>query len=103
MMFQSSQNVAKGEPMILVETNGGDLNGPTTEDRTNYFEAFAANQLELGLFLENDRMRSLVISPANLDNQRQPGQEDRRPGLADQACCNTEGGAAVYVSHKHST
>src|ERR1700704_3368039 len=40
MMFQGSENVGKGEHMIIVETNGGDLNGTTNEDRTNYFEAF---------------------------------------------------------------
>jgi zinc protease len=84
MMFQGSENVGKGEHMILVETNGGDLNGTTTEDRTNYFEAFAANQLDLGLFLEADRMRSLVISPANLDNQRNAVQEERRLGVDNQ-------------------
>src|SRR5713226_2346245 len=84
MMFQGSQNVGKGEHMILVETNGGDLNGATPEDRTNYFEAFAANQLDLGLFLEADRMRSLVINQANLDNQRNAVQEERRLGIDNQ-------------------
>ena len=84
MMFQGSQNVGKGEHMILVENNGGSMNGTTTEDRTNYFEAFAANQLDLGLFLEADRMRSLVISQANLDNQRNAVQEERRLSLDNQ-------------------
>jgi zinc protease len=84
MMFQGSQNVGKGEHMILVENNGGDMNGTTTEDRTNYFEAFAANQLDLGLFLEADRMKSLVINPANLDNQRNAVQEERRLGVDNQ-------------------
>ena len=83
-MFQGSENVGKGEHMILVENNGGDMNGTTNEDRTNYFEAFAANQLDLGLFLEADRMRSLVISQANLDNQRNAVQEERRLGLDNQ-------------------
>src|SRR6202049_3609419 len=78
MMFQGSQNVGKGEHMILVENNGGDMNGTTTEDRTNYFESFASNQLDLGLFLEADRMRSLVINQPNLDNQRNAVQEERR-------------------------
>jgi zinc protease len=84
MMFQGSGHVGKGEHMILVENNGGSMNGTTTEDRTNYFEAFAANQLDLGLFLEADRMRSLVISQANLDNQRNAVQEERRLGLDNQ-------------------
>jgi zinc protease len=84
MMFQGSQNVGKGEHMILVENNGGSMNGTTSEDRTNYFEQFAANQLDLGLFLESDRMRSLVISQANLDNQRNAVQEERRSSLDNQ-------------------
>jgi zinc protease len=78
MMFEGSENVGKGEHMILVENNGGDMNGTTTEDRTNYFESFASNQLDLGLFLESDRMRSLAVNQANLDNQRNAVQEERR-------------------------
>ena len=89
MMFQGSGHVGKGEHMILVENNGGSMNGTTTEDRTNYFEAFAANQLDLGLFLEADRMRSLVISQANLDNQRNAVQEERRSSLDNQPCGKT--------------
>ncbi len=42
MMFEGSQNVGKGEHFILVENNGGNMNGTTTEDRTNYFESFAS-------------------------------------------------------------
>src|ERR1700719_192058 len=84
MMFQGSGHVGKGEHMILVENNGGSMNGTTSEDRTNYFEAFAANQLDLGLFLEADRMRSLVINQANLDNQRNAVQEERRLGIDNQ-------------------
>lgn len=78
MMFEGSANVGKGEHMILVEDNGGDMNGTTTEDRTNYFESLASNQLDLGLFLEADRMRSLAVNQANLDNQRNAVQEERR-------------------------
>jgi zinc protease len=78
MMFEGSENVGKGEHFILVENNGGNMNGTTTEDRTNYFESFASNQLDLGLFLESDRMRSLAVNQANLDNQRNAVQEERR-------------------------
>jgi zinc protease len=78
MMFEGSQNVGKGEHFILVENNGGNMNGTTTEDRTNYFESFASNQLDLGLFLEADRMRSLAVNQSNLDNQRNAVQEERR-------------------------
>ena len=78
MMFQGSENVGKGEHFILIQNNGGGMNGTTTADRTNYFQTLPANQLDLGLFLEADRMRSLDISQANLENQRQTVKEERR-------------------------
>src|SRR5712692_3271684 len=78
MMFQGSENVGKGEHFILVLNNGGSANGTTNADRTNYFQTLPANQLELGLFLEADRMRSLKINQGNFDNQRQTVQEERR-------------------------
>ena len=84
MMFQGSENIGKSEQMILVFNNGGVLNGTTNEDRTVYFEALPANQLELALFLEADRMRSLAITKENLDNQRNAVQEERRRGLDNQ-------------------
>jgi zinc protease len=84
MMFQGSENIGKSEQMILVLNNGGTMNGTTNEDRTLYFEALPANQLELALFLEADRMRSLAITKENLDNQRNAVQEERRRGLDNQ-------------------
>src|ERR1700722_7555720 len=84
MMFQGSQNVGKGEHFIQVFNNGGGMNGTTNEDRTTYFEELPKNQLDLGLFLEADRMRALNINQANLDNQRNAVQEERRQGIDNQ-------------------
>jgi zinc protease len=78
MMFQGSENVGKGEHFIIIENNGGGMNGTTNTDRTEYFETLPANQLDLGLFLEADRMKSLAITQANLENQRQTVKEERR-------------------------
>ncbi len=78
MMFQGSGNVGKGEHFILVQTNGGNMNGTTSTDRTNYFETLPVNQLELALFLEADRMRSLAVTAANFENQRNAVREERR-------------------------
>src|SRR5205814_10377466 len=78
MMFQGSENVGKGEHFVLIENNGGGMNGSTNSDRTEYHETLPANQIDLGLFLESDRMRSLVINQANLDNQRETVKEERR-------------------------
>jgi predicted Zn-dependent peptidase len=85
MMFKGSENVGTGEHFMLVFNNGGDMNGTTNEDRTNYFEALPANQLDLALFLESDRMKSLAITKDNLDNQRNAVQEERRLGVDNQA------------------
>ncbi|HEY2990703.1 MAG TPA: pitrilysin family protein [Candidatus Binatia bacterium] len=85
MMFQGSANVGKGEHSILISNNGGSSNGTTNPDRTNYYETLPANQLELGLFLEADRMRSLTISQANFDNQRLTVQEERRQNYDNRA------------------
>src|SRR5436853_2823716 len=78
MMFQGSQNVGKGEHFVLIENNGGGMNGSTSQDRTEYHETLPANQLDLGLFLASDRMRSLAITPANLENQRETVKEEKR-------------------------
>ena len=84
MMFKGSENVGSGEHFMLVFNNGGNMNGTTNEDRTNYFEVLPANQLDLALFLESDRMKSLAITKENLDNQRNAVQEERRLGVDNQ-------------------
>ena len=78
MMFKGSENVGDGEHFYQIFSSGGVMNGTTSPDITLYFETLPANQLELALFLEADRMRSLEISQENLDNQRQAVQEERR-------------------------
>ncbi len=78
MMFQGSANVRKAEHFQLVERAGGQNNGSTSEDRTNYFQTLPSNRLNLGLWLEADRMRSLAITAENFENQRQAVKEERR-------------------------
>jgi zinc protease len=78
MMFKGSANVGPGEHPALIFANGGTMNGTTDQDRTLYFETLPANQLELALFLEGDRMKSLDINKDNLNNQRAAVQEERR-------------------------
>ena len=77
MMFQGSANVAKREHSNFVQRAGGNVNGTTNEDRTLYFEVMPSHQLNLGLWLEADRMRSLNITEANFENQRNAVKEER--------------------------
>ena len=84
MMFQGSANVKKAEHFQLVQRAGGEMNGSTTEDRTNYFEVVPSNRLNLALWLEADRMRSLAITDSNFHNQRETVKEERRLGVDNQ-------------------
>ncbi len=78
MMFQGSKNVPRGEHFRLVSGHGGQLNGTTSADRTNYFETVPSSELALGLWLEADRMKSLDVSQKNFDNQRSVVKEEYR-------------------------
>src|SRR5213596_798004 len=78
MMFQGSAHVKKAEHFQYVNRAGGLMNGSTTEDRTNYWETLPSNRLNLALWLEADRMRSLAITDENFHNQREAVKEERR-------------------------
>jgi predicted Zn-dependent peptidase len=84
MMFKGSENVGDGEHFYQIFSAGGVLNGTTYPDLTMYYESLPANQLEMALFLEADRMRSLDITQENLDNQRNAVQEERRLRIDNQ-------------------
>jgi len=107
MMFEGSENVAKGEHYVLVFNNGGNMNGTTNEDRTTYFEELPKNQLDLGLFLEADRMRTLTVTQEKLDNQRNAVQEERRQGIDNQpygrAQLDVDNISYDNFAYKHST
>ena len=80
IMFEGSKNVKPGEFDRLLETAGGDNNGSTTEDRTDYWQNVPSSALELALFLESDRMGHLldVMTPARVDQQRDVVKNERR-------------------------
>jgi predicted Zn-dependent peptidase len=84
MMFQGSRNVGKMEHFQLITNRGGSANGTTSSDRTNYFERLPSNELELGLWLEADRMRSLAVNQENFENQRTTVMEERRQSYDNQ-------------------
>ncbi len=80
VMFQGSRNVGKAEHIALIQAAGGTMNGTTWLDRTNYFETMPSHQLELALWLEADRMGTLLdaLSQENLDNQREVVKNEKR-------------------------
>ena len=78
LMYKGSQNVGDGELAALIENYGGDHNGQTDKDHTIYFEEVPANQLDMVLFLEADRMKALALTKENLANQLEAVKEERR-------------------------
>jgi predicted Zn-dependent peptidase len=86
MMFQGSAHVAKGEHFDLVQGAGGTLNASTWLDRTNYFETMPSHELELALWLESDRLGSLLpaMTQEKLDNQRDVVKNERRWSVDNQ-------------------
>ena len=86
VMFQGSRHVAKAEHIALVQAAGGTMNGTTWLDRTNYFETMPSHQLELAIWLEADRLATLLdaLSQENLDNQRAVVKNEKRNSYDNQ-------------------
>ncbi|WP_168160110.1 M16 family metallopeptidase [Steroidobacter denitrificans] len=107
LMFKGSKNVGDGEHFYQIFSNGGSMNGTTGADITLYFATLPANQLELALFLEADRMRSLDLTQEKLDNQRHAVQEERRLRVDNQPYGRADEyfGELFYdnFAYKHST
>jgi len=84
MMFQGSENVAKNEHFRHIDYAGGRCNASTGKDRTNYYETVPSNYLDLALWLEADRMRSLEVTGENFENQRQTVIEEKKQSYDNQ-------------------
>ncbi len=86
LMFEGSKNVPEGAFDRWLEAVGGDNNGSTSEDRTNYFENVPANALEVPLFLESDRMGFLLdtVTADSVDGQRDVVKNERRQSYENQ-------------------
>ncbi|HKW31588.1 MAG TPA: pitrilysin family protein [Candidatus Acidoferrum sp.] len=84
MMFQGSANAPKMQHIKLINSSGGVLNGSTSYDVTNYYEAIPSNALERVLWLEADRMRALKVDHENLKNQRDVVKEEVRVNVMNE-------------------
>ncbi|APD89261.1 peptidase M16 [Alteromonas mediterranea] len=86
MMFQGSKHVADEQHFKVITESGGNLNGTTNTDRTNYFETVPANQLEKVLWLESDRMGYLLeaVDQTKFENQRETVKNERAQRVDNQ-------------------
>jgi zinc protease len=78
LLFEGSENIKRGEYMKLVQSNGGVLNANTSQDRTYYFEELPSNQLELGLWMEAERMLHAKIDSVGIETQRKVVKEEKK-------------------------
>ena len=80
LMFQGSAHVKSGDHIGLAQAAGGSVNGTTSYDRTNYFEAVPTSAVRMMLWMEADRLGTLLeaVDQASLDNQREVVKEEKR-------------------------
>ncbi len=78
LLFEGSVNIKRGEFDKYIENSGGAMNANTTQDRTFYYEILPSNQLELGLWLESERMLHAKVENIGIETQRQVVKEERR-------------------------
>jgi len=78
LLFEGTENIKRGEWFKIVTSNGGVNNANTTEDRTYYYEVFPSNNLELGLWMESERMLHPVINQIGVDTQNEVVKEEKR-------------------------
>ncbi|WP_088324713.1 M16 family metallopeptidase [Polaribacter tangerinus] len=78
LLFEGTKNIKKGEWFKLVSSNGGRNNANTTDDRTYYYEIFPSNKLELGLWMESERLLHPIIGQEGVDTQNEVVKEEKR-------------------------
>jgi predicted Zn-dependent peptidase len=84
LMFEGSDNIPRGEFSNYVEKAGGALNANTSQDRTFYYDLLPSNQLELGLWLESERMMHAKVDSTGISTQREVVKEEKRQRMDNQ-------------------
>jgi zinc protease len=78
LLFEGTENIGRGEYAKYVENAGGGLNANTSQDRTFYYDLLPSNQLELGLWLESERMMHAKVEKEGIETQREVVKEEKR-------------------------
>lgn len=78
LLFEGTENIKRGEWFKIVSGNGGTNNANTSDDRTYYYEVFPSNSLELGLWMESERLMHPVINQIGVDTQNEVVKEEKR-------------------------
>ena len=80
LLFEGTKNIKRGYSgwNNIINSNGGTFNANTSSDRTYYYEIFPSNKLEIGLWLESERMLHPVVSQKGIDTQNEVVKEEKR-------------------------
>lgn len=78
LLFEGTENIERGKWFDIVSANGGSNNANTTQDRTYYYETFPSNKLEIGLWMESERMLHPIIEKVGVDTQNEVVKEEKR-------------------------
>lgn len=78
LLFEGTKNIERGKWFDIVSSNGGSNNANTTDDRTYYYEVFPSNNVELGLWMESERLLHPVINQIGVDTQNEVVKEEKR-------------------------
>lgn len=84
LLFEGTQNIERGKWFDIVTANGGSNNAYTTDDITYYYEVFPSNSLELGLWMESERLLHPVINQIGVDTQNEVVKEEKRLRINNQ-------------------
>ena len=104
LLFEGTQNIGRGEYSEIVEKNGGTLNANTSQDRTYYYEILPSNQVELGIWLESERMLHAKVDIKGIETQRSVVKEEKRQRVDNQPYASfiTEMFMRAFPSHPYN-
>jgi predicted Zn-dependent peptidase len=103
LLFEGTENIERGEWFEIVSSNGGKNNATTDYDRTYYYEVFPSNNVELGLWLESERLLHPVINQIGVDTQNEVVKEEKRLRVDNQPYGNlvAEMSKLLFTNHPY--
>ncbi|WP_299620448.1 pitrilysin family protein [uncultured Tenacibaculum sp.] len=101
LLFEGTKNIKKGEWFKIVSGNGGRNNANTTDDRTYYYEIFPSNNLELGLWMESERLLHPIIKQDGVDTQNEVVKEEKRQRVDNRPYSRFQENVKKHMFKKH--
>ena len=101
LMFEGSENIERGEYMKIIQAAGGTLNANTSNDRTYYYQTLPSNQVELGLYMESERMLHAKIDSTGIATQKEVVKEEKRLRIDNQPYMSFQ--AKMFEAAFHGT